>query len=349
MSPGSSILIRADANPQIGTGHVMRCLALAQAWQDAGGTAVFASRALPTGIRARLESERVDVVQLAGDLSEAQDAQQTSEIALKLGADWVVADGYGFGEVYQRAVQNSGLKLLFLDDYGHARHYCANLVLNQNANAGESLYANHESHTRLLLGTRFAMLRREFLAWREWKRKFPETARNVLVTMGGADPDNTTRTIVLALAQVALPGLHSKIILGPANPHGDVIRSEIENSGRDFELILSCNDMPQVMAWADLAISAAGSTLWELQFMQVPVIAICIAGNQRANADKMRGEAGGAVHFPAHGTRAIMVDLLRLALSQPTRAWMGGKGREIVDGEGTRRVVASLRAWDGSS
>jgi spore coat polysaccharide biosynthesis predicted glycosyltransferase SpsG len=78
------------------------------------------------------------VVVMADGLSELQDAQQASEVALRLQADWVVVDGYGFGEAYQSAIQSTGLKLQLLDDDGHARHYSANLVLNQNASAADN-------------------------------------------------------------------------------------------------------------------------------------------------------------------------------------------------------------------
>jgi UDP-2,4-diacetamido-2,4,6-trideoxy-beta-L-altropyranose hydrolase len=346
MRTGSAILIRADANPQMGTGHVMRCMALAQAWQDAGGKAVFAACALPAGIRARLEREQMDVVVLADGRSELQDAQQASKVALRLQADWVVADGYGFGEAYQRAIQAAGLKLLLLDDYGHARHYSANLVLNQNASADESLYASRERGTRLLLGARYALLRREFLAWRELKREVPEMVRTVLVTMGGADPDNASGGIVRALAQVAPAGWRVKIVAGPANPNSGALRHEVENCGRDFELISGGADMPRLMAWADLAISAAGSTLWELMFMQVPTLAVCLAENQRANAEKLRAEAGMLVHHFQNDLCDLTADFLPLALSQSARARLAAKGREIVDGEGAARVVASMVDWN---
>jgi UDP-2,4-diacetamido-2,4,6-trideoxy-beta-L-altropyranose hydrolase len=341
----SAILLRADANSQIGTGHVMRCIALAQAWQDVGGSAMLATCELPTAVLARLEAESVGVIHIERGLSEQQDAHRTIDVALQLGADWVVTDGYGFGSEYQRTIQKAGLKHLVVDDYGHARHYSANLVLNQNASAIESLYGSREIHTRLLLGTSYAMLRREFLPWRGWKREIPDTARNVLVTMGGADPNNATSPIVRALAQVTIPGLRAKIVIGPANPYCDVQHGQIDTCGRDFELIAAGADMPALMAWADLAISAAGSTLWELLFMQVPTIAICIAGNQRGYVETLRTKAGVAFHDTAAGSCNLTGDVLSLALSKPTRARMAANGRRIVDGDGSGRVIRSISAW----
>lgn len=346
MRTGSAILIRADANPQLGTGHVMRCLALAQAWQDAGGKAVFVARALPAGIWTRLESEHIDVIELAEGLTELQDAQQASEVALRVKADWVVADGYGFGEAFQREIYSAGLKLLLLDDYGHARHYSANLVLNQNASADEMHYASREGGTRLLLGPRYALLRREFLSWRDWKREISETVRTVLVTLGGADSGNASGEIVRALAQAAPAGWQVKIIAGPANPNRGALRRQIENCVGNLELISGDADMPRLMAWADLAISAAGSTLWELLFMQVPTLAVCVAENQRANAERLRIETGMPVHFFQNAPLDLNLDFLPLAHSQSARAKLAAKGREMVDGEGAARVIASFDDWN---
>ena len=161
MNP-ASLLIRADASVAIGTGHVMRCLALAQAWQDAGGRAVFAMAETTPSIHARLTSESCEVANISGEAGTAADADQTAAFAKEQKPDWVVVDGYRFSADYQRTLRAAGFKILFFDDYGHARHYFADLVLNQNVSASAELYADREPHTRLLLGTRYCMLRREF-------------------------------------------------------------------------------------------------------------------------------------------------------------------------------------------
>ncbi len=197
-----NLLLRADANALMGTGHVMRCLALAQAWQDRGGLAAFLSAPLPSAIETRLSAEGLAVVALKSWPGGAADAAETIRQAEALQADWVVVDGYQFDAAYHKALKDAGLKLLVLDDNGDSGFYWADLVLNQNIHAQADWYKNRASYTRLLLGTQYALLRREFLAWRGWQRDTPETAYKILVTLGGSDPDNVTLKVLEALSEV---------------------------------------------------------------------------------------------------------------------------------------------------
>ena len=217
---GSKILVvRADASVAMGTGHVMRCLALAQAWQDAGGTVVFAMAQSTAAVETRLASEEIEIIQLSAAAGSAEDATQLSKLARSQGADWVVVDGYQFDGAYQRRVKDGGARLLFIDDTAHTAEYVADLVLNQNAHASDELYHSRATHVRLLLGPRYALLRREFKSWQAWKRKINPGARKVLVTMGGSDPDNTTALVMRALALAARGGLDARVVVGGSNPH----------------------------------------------------------------------------------------------------------------------------------
>ena len=108
----------------------------------------------------------------------AEDAEQTRSLAIRTNADWVVVDGYQFGADYQSLIKSAEFKVLFMDDYVHAEPYTADLVLNQNLQASPSLYAKRGSSTDLLLGPRYAMLRREFRRWRNWQRETPNRAED---------------------------------------------------------------------------------------------------------------------------------------------------------------------------
>ena len=181
------LLVRVDASTQIGTGHVMRCLALAQAWQDSGGNAVFVFAAKAPALKTRLKSEGIEVVHLFVQMGSAEDANEIARLAHELGASWLVIDGYHFGAEYQEIIKDSGLYLLFIDDYGHTDHYYADIVLNQNIYAHEGLYANRELYSQLLLGMGYVLLRREFRQWLGWQRETPKLAQKLLVTLGGSD------------------------------------------------------------------------------------------------------------------------------------------------------------------
>src|SRR5262249_34539906 len=134
------LVVRADASTARGTGHVMRCLALAQAWQDAGGRVVFVMADEVSGLSTRLKSEDISIESIAAVAGSEDDARQTSECAGRVGADWIVVDGYQFSGRYQQRVKDTGHRLLVLDDYGHADHYWADVVVNQNLGARVSLY-----------------------------------------------------------------------------------------------------------------------------------------------------------------------------------------------------------------
>jgi UDP-2,4-diacetamido-2,4,6-trideoxy-beta-L-altropyranose hydrolase len=338
-----TLLIRADANVAVGTGHVMRCLALAQAWQDAGGGAVFAMAQAAPAVEDRLQRDSMGVAWLTAEPGSADDARETIELARGRQASWVVVDGYRFGEDYQAALKGAGVKVLFIDDNGHAGHYSADLVLNQNAHAREAFYPSREAATRLLLGPRFAMLRREFKSWRGWNREIPAVARRVLVTMGGSDPDNVTERVVQTI--LGEPSLSATVVVGGSNPHLPKLRALVAGAQRDMQLVENVSNMPELMANSHVAISGAGTTSLEMCFLGLPALLIVLADNQRPAAEELnrRGVAidlgeGAEIQPPT-----LSPYLTRLVNSQDTRKSMSERGRELVDGRGAERVVRALR------
>lgn len=342
--PLPPLLLRADATPQMGTGHVMRCLALAQAWQAAGGRVVLAAASLTPALEARLRAEGLAVSRLEAEAGSAQDAAETLALAGREGAGWLTVDGYGFSGEYQRAIVAAGLPLLAIDDYGHAAHYWAGLVLNQNLDAREETYGSREPGLRLLLGTQYALLRREFWPWRSRTRSIPAAARRILVTMGGADPGNATLRVMDALSSLDLPGLEARVVVGGSNPHLAAIRQAARHCGPWLELVENATGMPDLMAWADVAVSAAGTTCWELAFMQLPALLLALAENQRPNAQEM-GRLGAAVSLGWHADvtpAAITAALDSLLADAAARGSMARAGAGLVDGRGAERVAALL-------
>jgi UDP-2,4-diacetamido-2,4,6-trideoxy-beta-L-altropyranose hydrolase len=340
-----SLVLRADAGAQIGTGHVMRCLALAQAWHDAGGTAHFAAAELPGGLAARLSAEGSALHRLEADPGSQEDVVQTIALAHRLGVTWVVEDGYHFGAGYQRAIKEAGLRLLAIDDYGHAGHYAADLVLNQNIYADESLYPSREPYTRLLLGTQYVLLRREFWSWRGWQREIPDVARKVLVTMGGSDPDNVTRKVMEALQQVDLDGLEVTVVTGASNPHYQELQTVAQESPHKTRVVRNVDNMPDLMAWADLAVSGAGSTCWEMAFMGLPNLALVLAENQEQVAEGLdANEAAINIGCASELSSLEIAHVLRdLANATGKRVTIPQRGRELVDGEGAGRVTTQMQ------
>ena len=306
-----NLLIRADGGEKIGLGHLMRCRALAQAWEEAGGSVRFAS--------------------------EGESAAQTAEIAASMDAEWVVVDGYQFGAGYVDTLQQAGFRVLFVDDNGHADSYTAELVLNQNLHASDALYSNRGQSTGLLLGPHYALLRREFrLAARE--RNTPPAARKLLITLGGSDPHNVTTKVLRAVALLDMPDLEPVVVAGAANRRNPAKLPFPARVEKDPP------NMAELMAWADVAVSAAGSTCWELAFMGLPAIAIVCADNQQNVAESLH-QAGSVESLGDQSMLSssdIAAALRCLMRSQRMRRSMSERGRAIVDGHGATRVVERM-------
>jgi len=339
----SPLVIRVDSNTEIGTGHVMRCLALAQAWKDSGGEVTFITACESKGLLDRLSNEGFQIIRLDYPYPDPADWEATSEVLAAHPNVWVVLDGYHFDPAYQRRIKEVGHPLLVIDDMAHLEHYYADIVLNQNLHA-EQLHYSCEPYTQLLLGTQYVLLRREFLQWQGWKREIPKMARKVLVTLGGSDPDNQTLKVIRVLQQVDVDGLEAVVVVGPSNRHFRELQSAICNPQSAIRVVQNVTDMPELMAWADVAVSAGGSTCWEMAFMGLPNLVVVLADNQRNIAEGLDA-VGATVNLGSYenlSTAEIAQALTRLLVAAEMRAEMARRGRELVDGEGVARVIDRL-------
>jgi UDP-2,4-diacetamido-2,4,6-trideoxy-beta-L-altropyranose hydrolase len=290
------LIIRADAFVKLGTGHVMRCLALAQAAKKLGKKVIFASAPGMEAIEDRLKDESFEIIHQTHEPGSVEDAQWTSQLAKDKGAEWIVVDGYHFRDDYQKVLKNNGLKVLFIDDYGHCDHYCSDYVLNQNIYASEFIYSSREPHTKLLLGLKYALLRWEFEKYRGFERKIPEVAGKILITLGGSDPDNISTKIIESFESLGELTLEIKLIVGGANPHFEEIKKAVESSSHNIETIRNATNMPELMAWADFAVSGAGSSCWELCLLGLPMAIFILADNQKPIAEGLE-EAGASLNM----------------------------------------------------
>ena len=338
------LIVRADASTKIGTGHVMRCLALAQCWQEQGGTVIFIMSNSTPALEVRLKSEKIEIVHLLAESGSVKDAQETVILAQKLNVDWVVIDGYKFQEDYQKTFQNYHLKTLFIDDYGHSNYYYGDIVLNQNINADQSLYQNREAYTKLLLGSSYTLLRQEF-------RKLPLKTKNisligtkVLVTLGGGDPDNVTLKVMQALSDIKVNDLEVLVVIGVSNPYYDQLNLLVQSLSFSIKLVQNVTDMPELMAWADIAIAAGGSTNWELAFMGLPSVIIVIADNQQRIAKKLH-EQEIIINLGWHQQiipEQIGLTVQALIGDRARREMMSQKGQQLIDGKGAMRVISEM-------
>lgn len=336
-----NLLIRVDAGKDIGYGHAMRCLALAQAWQDEKGNVTFVMAMETPSFAQRLQEEKIETIRLAAEPGSKEDAAKTIEIAKEKNALWVVVDGYHFDATYQQNIKDAGLRLLFIDDYGHAKYYAADIILNQNIHAAEEFYSNRAPYTKLLLGTNYVLLRREFLKWQGYKRDIPDLARKVLITMGGGDPENVTLKVLQALNEVEIEGLEAVAVVGGSNPHYETLEKFAQTSQLPIRLEKDAQNMPELMAWADAAISAGGTTTYELAFMGVPFVVIVLAENQRPIAEGLH-KNGIAINVGWHKnidlskTKKTLSDLL---LVKKLRSNMSQHAKVVLDGKGANLTL----------
>ena len=342
--PLGTLIIRADANAVIGIGHVMRCIGIAQSWQDAGGECILAAHALNTPLQERIRLEGIDVLSLENGGGGAKDATEFLRYAQEAQAQWVIVDGYHFGVEYQQAVKSGGFKLLFADDYGHAGRYVADIVLNQDIGADGEMYGQKEPYTRLLLGAKYFALRREFKQWEGANRDVPAIARKVLVTMGGGDANNATAMVLNALQATKISELEVVLVIGGSNPHRSSLEEAASHSNYHIRLERNTIRMPELMAWSDIAVSAGGGTSYELAFLRVPAVLITVSENQVSSC-RIFAEEGAAIHagwYHSLDTQALAQSMLYVVNSQSLRKSLAENGLRIVDGRGSERVVQAI-------
>jgi len=348
-SDSKHLFVRADASSQIGFGHLMRCIALAQAWQARGGNVTFLSLCKSEGLRQRILNEEFEFVPVERAHPDPADFDTTVSTINDLPSNesGIILDGYHFDTEYQRKLKETGSSLLVIDDMAHLDHYVADIILNQNISA-EDLSYSCEADTKLLLGTSYTLLRNEFLVYKDCKREIPEIARKILITMGGGDTDNVTLSALDALNLVHLEGLEIKVVIGARNPHLDALKKAIRKSRYAAELHENVSNMPELMAWADLSVSGAGSTCWELAFMGLPSLIVTLADNQAGIAEGLQN-AGTAIHLGWHdkvSSIRVAEALKNVLLDPEKRSKMSERGRRLLDGKGRKRVLRSMRLGD---
>jgi len=301
------VVFRVDASVDIGSGHVMRCLTLAAALRQRGCAVSFISRDLPGNISANVETAGYAVFRLpAGEhanpdspfaLDVAADVAQTAEILRrKQEVDWLVIDHYGVDVSWETPLRPLVGNIMVIDDVANRCHDC-DLILDQN------LYEDMDSRYDGLIpencskffGPRYALLRNEFVEARKSLRERDGSVKRVLFTFGGGDASNETSKALEAWRLVGRPDISVDVVVGAANPHREQLQqlcSELQN----VSFYCNVNNMAQMMAQADLAIGAGGSTTWERCYLGLPSITLIVADNQAETTEAV-GRRGATMNW----------------------------------------------------
>lgn len=329
------LYIRVDASAEIGIGHFMRCFALAQFWRDQGGEVTFAG-VLPAPLQQHLDVENVSFTEITDPYPDPRDLTQLERLIPRPAL--VIIDGYQFDADYCAAL-SSRHGVLVIDDYGHRPAYAGDILLNQNCGADGISYG--PTPRVRLFGTRYALIGRRFRMLRP--KSVNGKISRVLVTFGGADPNNVTLDVLQTLADSPLRDAAIRVVVGPTNPNSESLAAFAADHGA-VTIFSGDFDMAGLMAESDLAIGAAGSTCLELAYLGVSMVITPIAENQLAiNAALVaQGAALGLDPSPPLDRAALAAIIESLLAFPESVTALSDNAKALVDGEGVRRVTDAL-------
>lgn len=342
------LAIRADASVTLGSGHIMRCLALAGELRSRGAQVVFLCRSLPGNLIDLIEQQGYDCYRLSGvglD-SESEDAETCWALLTEV-VDWLVVDHYSLGRAWEQAMRGRARHILAIDDLADRAHDC-DILLDQNLHpSAEARYATlTEAGCRLLLGPRYALLRSEFARLRRASPGTEGPVRRLLVFFGGGDAGNETGRLLTALKLLDLSGIQVDVVVGEANPHYPALLEQCRQLGENVHLHRQVGNMAELMAAADLAVGAGGTATWERLAVGLPSLAWAVADNQRPGLAVLAAE--GALASPSPDSLAtpegIAHHLYALLHNPAWRQSLVQRGSQLCDGRGAQRVAAVLLA-----
>ncbi|MCM1027507.1 MAG: UDP-2,4-diacetamido-2,4,6-trideoxy-beta-L-altropyranose hydrolase [Roseburia sp.] len=342
-------LFRADGNSRIGSGHVMRCLSIADAANRAGEKCVFvtASDDMSGLIRARRQESRI----LGTDYRRMEEEGILSVVEA-CRPSMVIVDSYFVTEKYLYELKDwcgkAGSRLVYIDDR-KAFPYPCHVLLNYNIYGAEADYRELYRDTplpELMVGTEYAPLRREFLE--AGAREVKTEARDVFVSTGGADSRHLSLELMKAL-DFKTPksgGLTFHFVVGSMNPDKEALRELAEK--KNVRLYENVTEMAKLMASCDIAISAAGSTLYELCATRTPTVTYVLEDNQApiAGGFSSRGIMENCGDIRDLGGERLAARLIesaeRLADDFRERCRISCKMKSLADGRGAERIVERL-------
>ncbi|MUG97023.1 UDP-2,4-diacetamido-2,4,6-trideoxy-beta-L-altropyranose hydrolase [Scytonema sp. UIC 10036] len=293
-------VFRVDSSIEIGTGHLMRCLTLADALCQRGNNVTFICRNFSGNLSNLLEKKGFEVHLLPTTtalLNEHQqrrtyeqwlggswetDVEQTKAILDKKQQDinWLIVDHYSLDYRWESQLRPYVQKLMVIDDLADRHHDC-DLLLDQN------LYENFEiryndlvpSYCQKFLGLQYLLLRQEFIEARRTLRQRDGNVKRILVFFGGSDPMNETAKALKAIQLLNRPDIAVDVVVGASHQQQEEIR-QLCNAIPNTTFYCQVNQMADLMAKADLALAAGGTNTWERCFLELPTITLAIATNQ---------------------------------------------------------------------
>ena len=362
----AAIAFRVDASIEIGTGHVIRCLTLADTLRERGADCCFVCRAHRGNLIDFIKERGYRVVALPLpaaptrpvangrepahaewlDVNWQTDALQTMAAIEPAHLDLLIVDHYALDARWERKMRPLSARIMVIDDLADRVHDC-DLLLDQNLGRSEQDYASMcPAGCKRMIGPQFSLLRPEFSNIRGYSlaRRERNELKQLLVTMGGVDKCDATSRVLEALRSCALPrDLKIIVVMGPHAPWLEQVRSEAKLMPWPTEVLAGTSDMARLMADSDLAIGAAGSTSWERCCLGLPSVQVVLADNQQEIAFALE-RAGAVVTIDLD---SLPVGLVRIfesdQLTGDNLAVMVQVASSITDGTGSGLVADELQ------
>jgi UDP-2,4-diacetamido-2,4,6-trideoxy-beta-L-altropyranose hydrolase len=361
------VVFRADASLDIGSGHVMRCLTLADALRKTGAKCHFLTRLLPGNMAKSIAQKGHQVTLLKPPASgfhpmdsyedwlAVPQLQDIEECAPKISSlcggrssSLVVMDHYGLHNTWVSGAVPGDIPVLVIDDLANRVHQC-DLLLDQNLGRMQSDYQSLvPAPTPVLTGPEFALLRPTFAQSRgaALARRVDGRARHILIAMGGMDKDNTTSDVLRALSSVELPkDFRATVVLNGSAPNLSSVRTEADKMPFQVEVRTDVADMAALMTDADMSVGGAGSTSWERCCLGLPSFIVTIADNQIPAALALDAAKGATYlgDIRKDQWQKSLSDTMWRILADPDRLRQMARNSSLIcDGRGAERVVDAI-------
>ena len=328
-----AVVIRADGGPAIGYGHLIRSSALAEDLLAAGQTVTVATTT-PDAAQA-VFPDTADTVELpsGGDAAPFVNWLQTAT------PDIVFTDAYPVDTAYQQAVRQQVPLAVLQDDARHA--VCADLFANGNLYAPDLEYEFVGAPPETCLGTDYVLLRREIQELAATEPPWRDRPERAIITMGGSDIGELTPTVVRAFGRL---DLRVDAIVGPgcSERQERAVRTAATETDADVVVTRDPDDLVERMLLADIGVSTASSTTYELLALGTPLVSIPVVDNQEPIATALRQRDAATVLQRGDGEAAFRSAITEYVRKTELRRRRRQEGRQLVDGGGTNRVAAAI-------
>jgi len=355
-------VIRVDASVDIGTGHVMRCLTLADFLIQQGEIVEFLCRPHSGNLIHRIREKGFNVIELSAPnkdqrleghyskwlgASQEQDIGQCKAALENKPVDWLIVDHYAIDERWQTKAKSFCNNIMVIDDLGDREHNCE-ILLDQNYGTTEQKYIHLvPDYCKILVGSEFTLLRPEFNQWRSYSldRRNNNPLNRLLVNFGGMDVDNLTALILQELNKLNIPPLSQiDVVMGGSAPHLEFVKLIAKEGKYRTNVIVDAPNMAELMAASDFAIGAAGATAWERCCLALPTILFMTAMNQKDVVSSIQ-EAGAAVIYENYKQRGLNQLKTSIEVLEHQYNSISKNASNLVDGKGASRVSQVLLGY----